>query len=173
MTIQETGAIMRILKANYPNWKADKDTLLLWSQMFADDSVQIVGAAVKAFIAQDDKGFAPVIGQIKQLILKATDTSLGEGEAWSLVRKAISNGIYGSNEEYKALPLILQRVVGSPDQLEQWAMLTDGLDTVVQSQVKRAYRQELEKEQFTRSLPTDVRAALSNATIKMLEGGKA
>ena len=161
MTIEETGVVMRILKANYPNWNANKDTLLLWSQMFSEDPVNVVGAAVKAFIAQDEKGFAPVIGQIKSLILKANNNDMGEGEAWSLVRNAISNGLYGSITEYQKLPPILQRVVGSPDQLEQWAMITDGLDTVVQSNVKRAYRQELEKEQFNRSLPSDVKYALS------------
>ena len=168
MTIQETGTIMRILKANYPNWGADKDTLLLWSQMFADIPVEAVGAAVKAFIANDDKGFAPVIGQIMQIIVKANTNDMGEGEAWAKVRKAIGNGIYGSVTEFEALPDILKRVVGSPDQLEQWAMLTDGLDTVVQSQVKRAYRQELEKEQFERSLPTKTRDLLTG--IRLLEG---
>lgn len=161
---------MDILKANYQNWNADKNTLVLWAQMFSDDPVQEVAAAVKAFIAQDTKGFAPVIGQIKQLMLKVKSDDMGEGEAWMLIRKAISNGIYGSCEEFEQLPEILQRVVGSPDQLEQWAMLTDGLDTVVQSNVKRAYRQELEREQFNRALPTDVRTALTGDNQRLLGG---
>ena len=171
MTIQETGKIFTVIKANYPNWGAGKETLILWSQMFAEDDFELVGAAVKAFIAQDDKGFAPVIGQIKQLILKANDTSLGEGEAWAMIRKALSNGLYGSCEEFAKLPPILQRVVGSPDQLEQWAMVTEGLDTVIQSQVKRAYRQELEREQFNRSLPSDIRNVLTSASQLFLSGG--
>lgn len=170
MTLQDTSKIMDILKANYQNWNADRNTLILWSQMFADDPVKEVAAAVKAFIAQDTKGFAPVIGQIKQLMLKVKSDDMGEGEAWMLIRKAISNGIYGSCEEFEKLPEILQRVVGSPDQLEQWAMLTEGLDTVVQSNVKRAYRQELEREQFNRALPTDVRLALKGDKQKLLGG---
>ena len=170
MTLQDTSKILDILKANYQNWTADRNTLILWSQMFADDPVQEVAAAVKAFIVQDVKGFPPVIGQIKQLMLKVKSNDIGEGEAWMMIRKAIGNGIYGSYEEFDKLPKILQRVVGSPDQLEQWALLTDGLDTVVQSNVKRAYRQELEKEQFDRALPRDVRVALSGESRMMLEG---
>ena len=170
MTLQDTSKILDILKANYQNWTADRNTLILWSQMFADDPVQEVAAAVKAFIVQDVKGFPPVIGQIKQLMLKVKSNDIGEGEAWMMIRKAIGNGIYGSYEEFDKLPKILQRVVGSPDQLEQWALLTDGLDIVVQSNVKRAYRQELEKEQFDRALPRDVRVALSGESRMMLEG---
>ena len=168
MTTQETGRIMDILKAAYPNWNATKNTALLWAQMFSDDNIAEVAAAVKAFIANDDKGYAPAIGQIKSLITKARySAELNEGEAWSLVRKAISNGLYGSSEEYKALPPILQRVVGSPDQLMQWAQLTDGLDTVVASNVQRAYRNELEKQRFTEALPGDVRKVLMGAQLSL------
>lgn len=162
MTFEETGRIMRAIKAAYPKWEGcNQDTVLLWAQLFADDPVEAVGAAVKTYIASDIKGFPPVIGQIKQLMLKVRDDSPSEQAAWALVRKAISNGLYGSYEEFEKLPPILQKVVGDPSQLERWAMLEDGLDTVVASNVMRSYRTELEKQRFMDAVPADVRNALT------------
>lgn len=171
MTVQDTGKVMDILKGAYPNWNATRSTAIVWAQMFADDPVELVLAAVKSYIASDTSGFAPVVGQIKKIMIDLQVDDMNENEAWSLIRKAISNGIYGSVEEYRALPPILQKVVGSPDQLTEWAMLTDGLDTVVASNVMRSYRKEVDRQKFERALPGDVRLALGSA-VKMIGGTK-
>lgn len=171
MTVQETAKIMDIIKGAYPSWNATKQTAIVWAQMFVDDPVDLVLASVKSYIASDTKGFAPVVGQIKKIMTDLQTDDMNENEAWSLVRKAISNGLYGSYTEFQALPPILQKVVGSPDQLSEWAMLTDGLDTVVASNVMRSYRKEVERQKFERALPTDVKMALGGA-VKMLGGAK-
>lgn len=171
MTAQETGKIIDILVAAFPNWKPTKNTAILWSQMFVDEPVDEVAAAVKAFIATDEKGYAPVIGQIKQLIAKAKkEDAMTEGDAWALVRKAICNGLYGAYEEFEKLPPVLQRIVGEPDQLTRWAMLEDGLDTVVASNVQRSYRKALEQQEFRQALPPDVRNLLMGDKQKLLGG---
>ena len=170
MTAQETGKIIDILIAAYPNFKPTKQTAILWAQMFVDDPVEMVASGVKAYIATDTTGFAPAIGQIKQLIAKAkAEDAMTEGEAWALIRKAIGNGLYGADAEFKKLPPILQRIVGEADQLTRWAMLTDGLDTVVASNVQRSYRKALEQEQFRQALPSDVKAVLTSSQL-FLEG---
>lgn len=169
MTVQETGKVMDIIKGAYPNWNATKNTALVWAQMFVDDPVELVLAAVKSYIASDTKGFAPVVGQIKQIMTDLQVSDMTEQEAWALVRKAISNGLYGAYEEFDALPPSLQRVVGSPEQLSEWAMLEDGLDTVVASNVMRSYRKVQERERFERALPSDVKLMLGNAT-KLIGG---
>lgn len=171
MTLQETAKVMDIIKGAYPSWQATKQTALVWAQMFVDDPLELVLAAVKSYIASDSKGFAPVVGQIKKIMTDLLVDDMNENEAWSLVRKAISNGIYGSVEEYEALPPILKKVVGSPDQLSEWAMLTDGLDTVVASNVMRSYRKEVERQKFERALPNDVKLALGGA-VKLIGGTK-
>ena len=98
MTLEETGVIMDIFKATYPQFykgQPDKERLkatALWASMFADDDFAVVAAAVKAFIATDEKGFPPVIGMIKNKIadIQNPDT-MTEYEAWNLVRNAIGN----------------------------------------------------------------------------------
>ena len=167
MTISETGKIMDILKAAYPNWSATKNTLILWSQMFVDVPVEVVGAAVKSYIATDLKGFAPSIGQINNIIAQSAEV-LTEDEAWVMVRKAIGNGLYGAGEEFEKLPDIVQRVVVSPDQLTAWAMLTEGLDTVVASNFKRAFRAETEKARRDAIVPKNVRELLES--VKAITG---
>jgi len=76
VTLEETGVIMDIFKATYPQFykgQPDKERLkatALWASMFADDDFAVVAAAVKAFIATDEKGYPPFIGIIKNKISK-------------------------------------------------------------------------------------------------------
>ena len=74
MTRDETLKIMAVLKATYPNFYKDmtrrdaEGVVALWTDMFSEDSYNAVAAAVKAFIASDNKGFPPVVGQVKQRV---------------------------------------------------------------------------------------------------------
>ena len=166
MTIQETAAIFRILQGAYPSWKPNKDTLAAWSALFVDEPVEIVVAAVKAFIASDVKGFAPSIGQIKSIIHTPPD-ELSESEAWTLVYKAIQNGIYGCIVEFDKLPPLIQKVVGDPMQINAWAQLPDGVSTVVASNFMRNYRTELERQRTDAAIPKDVKKVLKMIGIEI------
>ena len=74
MTRGETLKIMAVLKATYPNVYKDmtrrdaEGVVALWTDMFSEDSYNAVAAAVKAFTASDNKGFPPVVGQVKQRV---------------------------------------------------------------------------------------------------------
>ena len=76
MNRKQTLGIMAILKANYPMYYKNKDkqdlqaVVNLWHEMFIDDSADLVVRAVKMFIATDDRGFPPVIGQIKKRLIE-------------------------------------------------------------------------------------------------------
>lgn len=171
MTLQDTAKVMDIIKGAYPNWNATRETAIVWAQMFVDDPVERVLAGVKSYIAVDTKGFAPVVGQIKQMMNEIESDDMSEQEAWSLIRKAIGNGLYGCYTEYEKLPPILQKVVGTPEQLTEWAMLEDGLDTVVASNVMRSYRAVLQRDKLERALPSDVKMLLGGG-VKMIGGAK-
>lgn len=169
MTRSETLAIMSILKAAYPGYYRDmkrqdaEAVVNLWSEMLADYPANLVAAAVKAHIAGDRKGFPPHIGAIIASIGDVSKPAeLTEGEAWALVAKALRNGGYGSEQEFAALPETLQRLVGHPSQLREWAMMDAGtVQSVVQSNFMRSYRARQESERKMQALPADVRAKLA------------
>ena len=172
MNYDETLAIMGVLKAAYPSYYKDmsrKDAeavVGLWQAMFADDPAQVVAAAVKAHIATDRKGFPPHIGAIKDAITKVTaPEEMTELEAWGLVHKAICNGTYGSQKEFDKLPPVLQRLVGSPNQLKEWAMMdADTVSSVVASNFQRSYKARAASEREFLALPSDVRQTMAQLT---------
>lgn len=65
MNQTETLQIMAVLRGAYPAFYRDmvrkdaESVVALWTEMFAEEDVAIVAAAVKALIATDDKGFPP------------------------------------------------------------------------------------------------------------------
>ena len=168
MTREETLAIMGVLKAAYPNYYRDmnrKDAeavVDLWATMFNDEPMQLVAMAVKAHIASDVKGFPPHIGAIKEAIVKLqTPNTMTELEAWALVNKASSNSKYAAQEEFDKLPPLLQRLVGSPNQLREWAMMdADKVASVVASNFQRSYKAIMAKEKEQLALPADVREGM-------------
>lgn len=181
MTRQETGIIMDILRAAYPRFYAGpeapdpKAAISLWAGMFADEPVELVAAAVKAFIASDTKGFPPHIGAIKNAIHDLRSAkSMDETEAWNLVRKAVANSGYEAAEEFRRLPEQIQRIVGSSNQLRDWSQMdSDTLNSVVASNFQRAYRTRQESYRRDALMPPDVKKAISGIVgdMFMLEAG--
>lgn len=86
MTFEETRSILKIVKAEYPQsfrgiTREDAEAKLnLWAEMFADDDVGLVGAAVKQIIVAGNREFAPNVGQIKEQMAKLIEKH--GGYAW-------------------------------------------------------------------------------------------
>lgn len=166
MDREETLEIMAVLRAAYPAYyrgqgKEDaKAAVNLWHKMFADDPYPVVSAAVEAHIASDTKGYPPHIGAIRDKITKLTQPEeLSEMEAWALVRKALSNSGYHAQQEFDKLPEVLQRVVGSPSMLHQWALMDNSdVETVVQSNFMRSYKVRAASAKEYLALPAEVKA---------------
>ena len=175
MTRQETGAIMNILTTAYPRFYTGKEdlrrTMALWAELFAEDEVRLVAAAVKALIATDDKGFPPHIGAVKAKLRQLTQPEeLGEAQAWECVRKALKNSLYHAREEFDALPPLVQQVVCAPEQLREWAMLEEStVQSVVASNVQRSYRAKAQYAREFAALPGDVQA-LARSVAQSLGG---
>lgn len=173
MTFEETRAILKIVKAEWPQsfrgmTKEDAEARInLWAEMFKDDDPRLVGAAVKALIVAGNREFAPGVGQIKEQMRKLTVTGgeKTEAEAWARIRKAIRNSGYDYEAEFKRLPPVLQKLVGSASQLHEWAMMdSEELNTVVASNVQRAYRTVKAREDEHAKLPREVRALIAGYT---------
>ena len=166
MTRQETGIIMDILTTAYPAFYNGRNapdmrmTVNLWAEMFAEDDVKIVAAAVKALIATDDKGFPPHIGAVKGRIRQISNPDeMTEQEAWTYIAKALRNSSYNAEEEFSKLPPILQDVVHAPQQLREWARMDEAtVQSVVASNLQRSFRAKAQSRRDFEALPKDVQA---------------
>jgi len=178
MNKKETATLMAILQVAYPVYYRNKtqDELMtavnLWTEMFKEDDFKIVSAGVKSFIASDIKGFPPSIGAIKQYIQKITaPEELTEQEAWSLIKKALKNSSYNSKEEFEKLPQELQRLLGSPSQLKEWAREEiSTLDSVIASNFMRSYRARIQSVREYNALPNDVKQMVGSLSTNMVLG---
>lgn len=175
MNQTETLKIMAILRGAYPAFYRDmsrkeaESVVALWAEMFAEDDVAIVAAAVKALIATDDKGFPPHIGAVKAKVRQITQPSgMTPQEAWNLVAKAIRNSAYESREEYDKLPREVQRLVGSPNQLRDWALMdSDTVHSVVASNFQRSFSIRQKADNDFKALPRDVQAMIGTVAERM------
>ena len=173
MTRKDTGIIMDILAAAYPRFYAGnvdmRNAINLWAEMFAHDDVALVAAAVKSVIESDEKGFPPTIGQVKaKMRLLTYGNELTEADVWGMVAKALRNGIYGSAEEFAKFPPTVKRIVGSAEQLREWATMdSETVHSVVASNFQRSYRAISAREREIAKLPADVKALLPDVAKPM------
>lgn len=144
MTRDEAKHLVMMVSAAYPNWKPLNltETVDTWAVMLEEFDHDECLATLKSYILTDTSGFAPGIGQvIDRLQRRREGRELGELDAWSMVSKALRNSTYHAEEEFAALPPVLQRTVGNPSNLKEWAgMEMDTVNSVIQSHVVRNYR---------------------------------
>jgi hypothetical protein len=172
MTREETKQVLMIIQATYPNYKPPDRTVAVnaWNMALEEYPYKVVEIALKTYIKTDTSGFAPSPGQIIEKIHIADDyTGLSEMEAWTLVSKALRNGIYGADVEFEKLPRAVQKAVVSPDNLRSWAMAdTDSVETVIQSNFLRTYRATKKQDAELKKLPGEVQMLIAQ-TIKEME----
>lgn len=160
MTDKETRKIIAVLMVAYPNYKPINIdfTVSVWTDMLSDYSYSEVDMAIKAYISTDTSGFAPAIGQVIEKIKSiTTPQQMTDAEAWSLVRKAISDSSYNATDRFNELPITCQRAVGSPAQLRMWALDASYNENVVSSNFMRSYRTEVARQNELSRMPSEVR----------------
>ena len=181
MNRNETLQVLAYLKVAYPQAfnklsKEDIQALTkMWELQFKDFNFDVVMIAVNSYISTDTSGFYPTIGKLKDMIYKLSNPSeMTEQEAWNLVKKAISRSGWYAQEEFDKLPPTLKKLVGSPNQLHDWALSdSDDINTVVASNFMRSYRARTTQEKEMALLPSQVKENLSQLTnefIKRIEG---
>lgn len=171
MTRQEAIKIMTILKTAYPNFYKDysKEELNaaidLWATMFVDEHPKIVTEAVKALICTHK--YPPTIADIKEKIATITSPQeMTEMEAWQKVKAAIS--YYNAAENFDKLPPTLQKIVGSPNTLREWAVM-DGevVNSVIQSNFMRSYKIKVAQEKEFTVLPDSTKQLIAGLSQRL------
>ena len=166
MTETEVRKLLAMTQAVYPNYNPpSRDAAVnAWLMCLSEYDNNVVMAAFKAYITTDTSGFAPSIGQLlDKLHAIQSPQELNEMEAWSLVSKALRNGYYGAVEEFNKLPPLVQKAVGSPDNLRNWSQTdTNSIENVVQSNFMRSYRLVVNRESEIKKMPADVRTLIES-----------
>lgn len=156
MTLNEFMEFVGALKMAYdePWFLSDERKIEFWFQALQDIPFEVAKAvAVKCATTREDP---PKIATIRQMAVEVTappEDTLGELEAWALVQKAIRNGTYGAEREFEELPPIVQKAVGDPSNIREWAQAEDDAKTVIQSQFQRAYRTAMQRSKEEAQMP--------------------
>jgi Na+/phosphate symporter len=171
MNREETKAILAVLKAGYPNFYKDmsaKDAtniVDLWAKMFTDNPAHIITEAVKSLMCT--LRFPPTIADVKEKISLITQPqTMTEMEAWRMVMSAIN--YYNATETFERLPPILRRIVGSPNQLREWAVMeAETVNSVIQSNFMRSYRAIVTQEKERAMLPESTKQMINGLAERM------
>lgn len=178
MTRQEALKILTILKTAYPTFyknysKEDISAAVnLWATMFADDPAYIVTEAVKSLMCT--LKYPPTIADVKEkiaMIMQSQTQTMTEMEAWQRVKVAIS--YYNAGENFAELPPILQKIVGSPNQLREWALMNgEVVNSVIQSNFMRSYKAKVAQQKEYAMLPSSTKQLIAGLAQKysLLEG---
>lgn len=179
MTRDETYSAMRILQAAYPSFYRGmkktqaEDVINLWATMFANEDVGLVTYALYQLI-ETHNGYPPTIADVKTKIKELTSAASGEPtdeELWQMLRKAICNGLYGSEGVFNDLPPLLQRYVGTPSRLRDMACGDiSTLDTVVHGQFLKQIPVIRKRQEYERDMPPALQEAIQRS-VGLLEGG--
>jgi len=179
MNREQAIMVLKILKTAYPRFYADmnkqeaEDTINLWLDMFKHENPQLVLGAVKNLI--NSFKFPPTIADIKEEMYKLTTVEKQTpAELWNVLKSAIRRSGYYSYEEFEKLPEVVQKFVGSPNQLKEWALATDFNDGVVKGQffkqIEILEKREKEEKMMLPELKEIVQMLGNTETVKRLGG---
>ena len=177
MTRDETKELLMMIRAMYPNFNVKTEemtpTINAWHLMLEEYPAEAAKAALQIYVKTNNSGFAPSVSQlIGCMYAPKANEQLSEGEAWALVKEAIRDGNYGSEERFNELPPLVQRAVGTPNMIHYWASCdADDVNTVIMSNFQRTYRALLSKQEFNDKIPPQLATIASGE--RMIEANDA
>lgn len=160
MTKEEVQMLLAMTQAVYPNYNppSREAAVNAWLMCLSEYDNNVVMAAFKAYMTTNTSGFAPAPGQLIEILQTLTQPSeLNELEAWSIVRKALRNCGYNSEQEFAKLPTVVQKTVGTPQQLKIWACDSEFNENVVSSNFIKTYRTEVKRATELNKMPENIK----------------
>lgn len=174
MSREEVQDLLISIQSLYPNWKPENKTATVnaWHWALEEYPAPAVKAALQMYVKTNNTGFAPSVSQIINGIYKPMENdTLSEGEAWCLVKKAIQDGNYHAEERFNELPEIVQKAVGSPNMIRQWAGTdSDEVNTVIMSNFQRSYKTIVKREQENVRINPVIAGMIGEVSNNMIEG---
>lgn len=170
MTAEQFGSIAERLKTI---WKKDFLTsnveMEVWFRLLSDLPGEVAIEAANVYMAT--KTFPPKPADIREIavgIMQKSDGGLTSAEAFALYWKAVSNGIYGAQKEYDALPEIVQRASGGVGAIQAAAMDENTNYDVEKALFEKRFNQIKTQMDEEAKLPESVRQAIEGISQKLL-----
>lgn len=158
MNQEQFKTLVKGMKAVYTQttFIPDNDAVLVWYELLKDLPYSSVSSAIQKHMCSST--FPPTIADIRKFACESiTNEFMNEMEAWNIVYKAICNSGYHSESEFKKLPPIIQKVVGSPSALKEWSQMDiDTVQSVERSHFVRAYRSVIERAKQDIQMPESI-----------------
>lgn len=162
MDRKEFLTLARTMKAVYtdPKFLADNFAIEVWYEMLKDLPYKVAADAIQRHM-QTSK-FLPTIADLRENVQKNTaPEEMTAIEAWRLTYRAICNANYHAEEEFNRLPEVIQKTIGSPDTLKEWAKMDTGtVESVEQSHFIRDYNATVKRCKEVESLSPEIRSRL-------------
>lgn len=148
-TYEQFTVLIKAMKSAYTSEKflPDKGSWEIWYAMLNDIDYNLLSKAIQQYIVSNE--YPPTIAALRNIAYDITHkgtNELTELEAWAMVKQAIRNSSYNAETEYSLLPAIVQKAVGSPSQLRNWARDEEFNEGVASSNFGRVFRSIKERE---------------------------
>ena len=164
--------LVKAMKAVYtqPGFLPDDDSAQVWYSLLKDLDYRTLSAAIQKVMMSSP--YPPTIADIRAAASAFThghiDTGMSELAAWEMVRRAISNSNYNADEEFEKLPALVQKAVGNPANLREWASMDiETVNSVEQSHFIRAFRAAVTREGELQKLSPTLRQLIERATARI------
>jgi len=152
--------IIAMLETNWQPFKNTSAAIKLWASAFAEDPYELVNTAVMAMIQTDASEFRPNVAKVRR---KMHDIIYGERmsetEAWLTIKNSLPEAqespetLKGARSAWEKLPDDVKKLV-TPRQLLEWnSVESSTLDTVIQSNFMRSYRDVSDRRYSKEALP--------------------
>ena len=159
----EATQIIAMLETNWQPFKNTNAAIKLWASAFSEDPYELVNTAIMALIQTDSSDFRPNVAKVRR---KMHDIVYGERmsetEAWLTIKNSLPEAqespetLKGAKSAWDKLPDDIQKLV-TPKQLLDWnSVEISTLDTVIQSNFMRSYRDVTERRYKKESLPKEM-----------------
>lgn len=180
MTREQFAILVKAMKATYTaeGFIPDADAFNVWYALLSDLDYKVASAALRKYMMTSKK--IPTPADLREQALALTSSGIPDDQselaAWALVRQAISNSSYHSEEEFAKLPPLIQKVIGYPANLREMAgMDMDTVNSVEQSHFMRSYRAVVARERDMAKLSPALREIIEKRTLMakdtaMIEG---
>lgn len=177
----EVQKILMQIEVIYPSFKngITNPTALIdiWHKFLEKYEYADISTALVEYVDTSNNSFAPSISQLIGIVKKHKDipikiSLLGAAEAWGMVRKALQNSTYNCEEEFKKLPKLVQKAIGSANQLQVWAMDDEYNEGVTSSVFKKNYEQICQQELKYNELTDQQKIGVNTVRQQLLEGAE-